>query len=190
MTGAMCYEDLRTIDDKIVPTFQESAEKRGLIEADNTIDDCMMEAELFHMPSSLRQLLATIVVFCEPSNIRTLWNNHLEAMSEDYSRNCKCKHMVQQMVLKNFRDMLQLMGKDIRSFPLPEIDEQQNTTNDVPSKITEESTIEVDQEDASLHTYLNKEQRAAYKKILAAVNSDSGGLFFVDGPEGTGKLSI
>uniref|UniRef100_K3Z0E3 ATP-dependent DNA helicase n=1 Tax=Setaria italica TaxID=4555 RepID=K3Z0E3_SETIT len=162
----------------------------GWQSSDNTIDDCMTEAELFHMPSSLRRLFATILVFCEPSNINTIWNNHLEAMSEDYSRNCKSKHMVQQMVLKNIRDMLQSMGKDIRSFPLPEIDEQQNTTNDVPREIIEESTIEVDQEDASLHTYLNKEQKAAYEKILAAVNIDSGGLFFVYGPGGTGKTFL
>ncbi|RCV26068.1 hypothetical protein SETIT_5G215700v2 [Setaria italica] len=166
VTGATCYEDLRTIGGKIVPTFQEFAEKREPIEGDNTIDDCMMEAEF---------------------NIRTLWNNHLKVMSEDYSRNCKCKHMVQQMVLKNIKNMLQSIGKDIRSFPLPEIYEQQNKTNDVPREIVEESTIEVDLEDVSLHTYLNKEQRAAYEKILAAVNNDSGGLFFVDGLGGIGK---
>ncbi|TKW30492.2 hypothetical protein SEVIR_2G043401v4 [Setaria viridis] len=183
------HPNLRTIDGKIVPTFQASAEKRGLIEVDNTIDNCMIEAELFRMPSSLRQLFAIILVFREPNNIRTLWNNHLEAMSEDYSRTYKCKHMIQQMVLKNIRDMLQSMGKNIWSLPLPEIDEQQNTTNDVPREI-EESTIEVDPEDASLHTYLNKEQRATYEKILAAVNSDSGGLFFVDGPRGIGKTFL
>ncbi|RCV17480.1 hypothetical protein SETIT_3G223300v2 [Setaria italica] len=115
--------------------------KRGLIEADNTIDDCMIEAELFRMPSSLRRLFATILVFCEPSNIRTLWNNHLEAMSEDYSRNCKCKHMVQQMVLKNIRDMLQSMGKDIRSFPLPEIDEQQTRQTIGTTKLLQTTSL-------------------------------------------------
>uniref|UniRef100_A0A453ESA5 ATP-dependent DNA helicase n=1 Tax=Aegilops tauschii subsp. strangulata TaxID=200361 RepID=A0A453ESA5_AEGTS len=115
VTGATSYEDLRTVDGQVMPTFREAAEKRGLIEADNTLDDCMTEAELFRMPSSLRRLFTTILVFCEPSDVRNLWNNHLEAMSEDYSRNCKCKHTVEQMVLKNIRDMLHSMGKDIES---------------------------------------------------------------------------
>jgi hypothetical protein len=90
VTGATCYEDLRTVNGQIMPTFQEAAEKRGLVEEDNTLAECMAEAELFQISSSLRRLSATILVFCEPSNACSLWNNHLEAMSEDYSRNCKC----------------------------------------------------------------------------------------------------
>jgi hypothetical protein len=173
-----------------MPTFRDAAEKMGLIEADNTIDECMTEAELFRMPSSLRRLFATILVFCEPSDIRTLWKNHLEAMSEDYSRHCKCKHTVQQMVLRNIRDMLQSMGKDIKLFPLPEIDRQHDTSDSIPREIIEESSIEVDPEDASLHEHLNNEQKIAYKKIMSATKSKMGGLFFVDGPGGTGKTFL
>ena len=188
--GATSFEDLKTVDGQLMPNFREAAEKRGLIEADNTLDDCMTEAELFRMPSSLRRLFATILVFCEPSDVRGLWDKHLEAMSEDYSRNCKCKHTVEQNVLKNIRDMLQSMGKDIKSFPLPEIDEQHDTTGGVPREITEESSIEVNPEDASLHEKLNKEQRDAYEEILATINNQRGGVFFVDGPGGTGKTFL
>lgn len=63
VTGATSYEDLRTVNGQVMPTFRQAAEKRGLIEADNTLDDCMTEAELFRMPSSLRRLFATILVF-------------------------------------------------------------------------------------------------------------------------------
>uniref|UniRef100_A0A8I6WWU5 ATP-dependent DNA helicase n=1 Tax=Hordeum vulgare subsp. vulgare TaxID=112509 RepID=A0A8I6WWU5_HORVV len=150
----------------------------------------MTEAEFFRMPSSLRRLFATILVFCEPSDVRSLWNKHLEAMSEDYSRNCKCKHTVEQMVLKNIRDMLQSMGKDIESFPLPKIDQQHETTDDVPREIIEESSIEVDHEEISLNKNLNNEQREAYDKILAAIECQRGGIFFVDGPGGTGKTFL
>nr|XP_051196959.1 uncharacterized protein LOC127310315 [Lolium perenne] len=188
--GATSYEDLKTVDGQLMQNFREAAEKRGLIEADNTLDDCMTEAELFRMPSSLRRLFATILVFCEPSDVRGLWNNHLEAISEDYSRNCKCKHTVEQMVLKHIRDILQSMGKEIQSFPLPEIDEQHDTTDDVPREMTEELSIEVNVEDRSLHGSLNKEQRAAYDEILATIDSQRGGIFFVDGPGGTGKTFL
>lgn len=188
VTGATCYEDLRRIDNQIMPSFHEAAEKRGLIEADNTLDECLTEAELFRMPSSLRRLFATILVFCEPHDVRTLWNNHLEAMAEDYKRNCKNARTVEQKVLMNIRDMFQSMGKDIESFPLPEIDEQNDITNNIPREITEENNIEVDPEDMDLHKRLNDEQRAAYDQILTAVDRDGGGLFFVDGPGGTGKL--
>ena len=187
VTGATSYEDLRTVDGQVMPTFREAAEKRGLIEADNTLDDAMTEAELFRMPSSLRRLFATILVFCEPSNVCSLWNKHLEAMSEDYNSNYKCKHTVEQMVLKNIRDMLHSMGKDIESFPLPEIEKQHETTDDIPMEIVEETSIEVDPEDISLHKNLNIEQRKAYDEILATVDRQRGGIFFVNGPGGMGK---
>ncbi|EEE60808.1 hypothetical protein OsJ_14407 [Oryza sativa Japonica Group] len=169
VTGATCYEDLRTVDGKILPSFREAAERRGLIEADNTLEECLTEAELLQMPSSLRRLFATILVFCEPSDVRVLWNNHLEAMSEDYRRNCQCPHVVQQMVLINIKDMLRSMGKDIRSFPLPGVDMLHDTTNGVPKEIIEESMIKVDPEDTALCNSLNTEQRAAYDEILATL---------------------
>uniref|UniRef100_K3Y1E1 ATP-dependent DNA helicase n=1 Tax=Setaria italica TaxID=4555 RepID=K3Y1E1_SETIT len=168
--GTTCYEELRTIDGQILPSFREAAERRGLIEADNTLDDCLTEVELFRMPSLLRRLFAMILVFCEPHDIHALWNNHIEAMSEDYRRNCKNARTVEQMVLINIRDMLQSMGKDIRSFPLPEIDEQNDTKDNTPREITEESNIEVDPEDMELPKHLNDEQKAAYNEILTAVD--------------------
>jgi hypothetical protein len=109
-------------------------------------------------------------------------------MAEDYKRNCKNAHTVEQKVLMNIRDMFQSMGKDIESYRLPEIDEQNDITDNIPREITEENNIEVDPEDMDLHKRLNDEQRAAYDQILTAVDRDGGGLFFVDGPGGTGKL--
>ncbi|XP_062206556.1 ATP-dependent DNA helicase PIF1-like [Phragmites australis] len=111
-------------------------------------------------------------------------------MSEDYCRNNSCTVAVEQMVLIDIRNMLQSMGKDIRSFPLPEIDESHDTANGVPREIFEESTIELNVEDATLSDSLNTEQRAAYDEILSAVDSDEGGVFFVDGPGGTGKTFL
>ncbi|RCV43315.1 hypothetical protein SETIT_9G284000v2 [Setaria italica] len=182
MTSATCYEDLRRVDGQIMASFREAVEKRGLIEADNTLDDYLIEVELFAM----------ILVFCEPHDVCTLWNNHLEEMSEDYRQNCKNAHTVQQKVLMNIKGMLQLMGKDIRSFPLPEIDEQNDMANNIPREITEETKIEVDPEDMDLHKCLNDEQRATYDQILYSVDRDRGGLFFalLATVHGQGKIAL
>jgi len=42
-------------------------------------------------------------------------------------------------------------------------------------------------EDVLLCDSFNAEQRSAYDEIMATVYSKQGGLFFVDGPSGTGK---
>ena len=47
MSGATSYDDLRTVNGVILPTFHEAAERRGLIEADNSLDECIAEATLY-----------------------------------------------------------------------------------------------------------------------------------------------
>jgi hypothetical protein len=62
---------------------------------------------------SIRRLFTMILVFGELSNVRGLWDKHLEAMGEDYHYNNPCKKEVEQLVLIDVCDMLQSMGKDI-----------------------------------------------------------------------------
>ncbi|XP_062213715.1 uncharacterized protein LOC133914676 [Phragmites australis] len=97
---------------------------------------------------------------------------------------------VEQMVLLDIRNMLQSMGKDISSFPLPEIEEEHDTMSGEVREIFEERSIEVDHEFASIVSSLNLEQRYAYDKILSYVDNGNGTAFFVDGPGGTGKTFL
>jgi len=111
-------------------------------------------------------------------------------MSEDYRRNNPSDAIIEQMVLIDIRNMLQSMGKDIKSFPLPEIDNTYDDSCGVPREIFEESNIESTEDDVALSESLNNEQRAAYDEILSSIDSNDGGLFFVDGPGGTGKTFL
>ena len=42
----------------------------------------------------------------------------------------------------------------------------------------------------ALSDTLNEEQRATYNEIMSSVDTEDGGLFFVDGPSGTGKTYL
>ncbi|AQL05029.1 hypothetical protein ZEAMMB73_Zm00001d046797, partial [Zea mays] len=190
VAGAISYVDLRTVDGVTLPTFREAAERRGLLESDNTLDECLTERALFQMPSALRRLFATILVYCEPSDVVVLWRKHLDAMSEDYQRRSESKTHVEQMVLIDIRNMLQSMGKDIKTFPLPPIIDTYDDAIGTAREVYEEESIEPTVADVALKETLNEEQRAAYDKIMSAVDTDQGGLFFVDGPSGTGKTYL
>jgi ATP-dependent DNA helicase PIF1 len=117
MTSATSFADLRTVDGGILPSFREAAQRRGLLEANDTLDECLNKGALYQMPSVLRRLFATILVYCEPNDVAELWQRHLDAMSEDYHHSTQSKTHVQQMVLIDIRNMLQSMGKDIKTFP-------------------------------------------------------------------------
>jgi hypothetical protein len=94
------------------------------------------------------------------------------------------------MVLIDIRNMLQSMGKDVKTFPLPEIDEMYDDANGIPREIFEDASVEVDIDDVSLVNSLNPEQRDTYEEIVATIDSDKGGLFFMDGPSGTRKTFL
>ncbi|PWZ30743.1 hypothetical protein Zm00014a_021326 [Zea mays] len=142
------------------------------------------------MPSALRRLFATILVYCEPSDVAVLWRKHLDAMSEDYQRRSQSKTHVEQMVLIDIRNMLQSMGKDIQTFPLPPIINVYDDAIGTAREVYEEESIELASTDMALKDSLNEEQWVAYDKIMSVVNTNQGGLFFVDGPGGTGKTYL
>jgi hypothetical protein len=76
VTSTTSYVDPRTVYGVTLPTFHEAAERRGLLESDNTLEECLIEHALFQMPLVLRWLFATILVYCEPSNVVVLWQKH------------------------------------------------------------------------------------------------------------------
>lgn len=73
--GPTSYEDLLTIDGISCYTFREFVEKRGLLYFDNSLFECMSEAMTYQMPHSLRRLLATLLVHCNPGNPSKLGKN-------------------------------------------------------------------------------------------------------------------
>ena len=95
----------------------------GLVETDRSLDEALTEATTFQMPSALRRMFATIIVFCEYTNIRVLWDKHVEALGEDYHRVHANSAYVEQLVLRDIADIVRSMGKDIKSYGLPNIDE-------------------------------------------------------------------
>ena len=171
-------------------TFREACEKRGLIETDRSIDDCLTEATTFQMPCALWWLFATILVFGEATNIRGLWDKHKDALGEDFSRDNTNTSTVEQMVLRDIRDMLHSMGKDIRDFGLPPICDMGPTSIDMMKEVREEQNVSIDQEHLDIFDSLNKEQRAGFDEIIQHVFAKKSQVFFVDGPGGTGKTFL
>ena len=110
----------------VSPTFRECYEKLGLVETDRSLDNALSKAVAFQMSCALRRMFATIMVFCEYTNIRTLWDKHFESMAEDYVRVHGNSSSVEQFVLRDIADILFSMGKDIRNYGLPHMHQSGN----------------------------------------------------------------
>jgi hypothetical protein len=155
--GATSYEDLRTVASVTYSTFREACEKRGLIETDKSIDDYLTEATSFQMSCALRRLFAVILVFCEATNIRGLWDKYKDALSEDFRRDNNNTSKVEQMVLRDIRDMVHSMGKDIRDYGLPPICDECRSSNDMMKEIREEQNVCCNRTDQMIRAQVQKQ---------------------------------
>ncbi|XP_044436190.1 uncharacterized protein [Triticum aestivum] len=188
--GATSFDDLKPVNGKPCTSFREACEHLGLIEHDRTLDDCMTEAATFQMPSALRRLFATILVFCEATQIRQLWNKHLPSMAEDYRRTESNEATLEQMVLRDVRDLVQSMGKDIKMYGLPDLVDTDGSSDAEYREVTEERQVRVDQEHLDLFSCLNIEQLDGFNDIMDHVTNQKSQIFFVDGPGGTRKTYL
>ncbi|KAL0340351.1 UNVERIFIED_CONTAM: hypothetical protein Sradi_4551900 [Sesamum radiatum] len=69
MLGPKSFDDLLIANNVHYPKFKQAAEKRGLLEEDDSIRQCLIEARAIRMPSALRRLFATIMLYCQPTEI-------------------------------------------------------------------------------------------------------------------------
>lgn len=120
--GATSFVGLRTFGGLTLPTFRDACEVHGLMHTDASLDKCLAKAAEWQMPYSIRRLFAIIMVFCEATNIRKLWDKHFDALSKDYCRSIANPNVVKQMG----KDISahEAMGKDIHDYCLPEFNEQ------------------------------------------------------------------
>src|SRR3982750_3049990 len=87
MYSATSFEKLRTFDDKIYPTFKEACVQRNLLQDDQEWHKFLEEGARIKSGRCLRQLFASILLFCEPTNIGELWSKFKKNLSEDIEYN-------------------------------------------------------------------------------------------------------
>ncbi|KAL4580135.1 hypothetical protein LXL04_016316 [Taraxacum kok-saghyz] len=188
--GPTCFDDLYTVNNLLYPTFRKAAVERGLVETDDNLSQCLTEASLFQFPAALRRLFATILIYCEPGDVRKLWDEHYNSLSEDYSRQCQSYERVKTMVLVDIGVFLQSMGKHLGEFDLPLLDTTINLESGGYREVQEEYSIVVEDEHVRAKDSLNSDQKVAYDEIMRHVDYNLSGVFFIDGPGGTGKTFL
>ncbi|XVF85291.1 hypothetical protein PTKIN_Ptkin17bG0105700 [Pterospermum kingtungense] len=74
------------------------------------------------MPIELRRLFVILLVYCELPDVRKLWEDYPDAMSEDFKRMHEDSMKIQvACTLRSIESYLESMGKDINNYDLPKI---------------------------------------------------------------------
>ncbi|XP_042961368.1 uncharacterized protein LOC122296047 [Carya illinoinensis] len=107
--GATSFEKLRTVNGVVLPMYREAATSHGLLNKDSSLEDCLEEACLYQIPSSLRHLFSTILVYCNPTNPKEFWERFEKEMSTDFLIRNVSSTVVRKMVLQDIASTLESM---------------------------------------------------------------------------------
>ena len=203
VTGCKSYEDILTLSDgTICNTYKEAARKRGLLEDDQECDSCLTEAASCGMPSELRQLFVTLLLFNEPADPLVLWNKPKESLSEDFLFRARVispileldEHILNSALL-DIECRLENQGKSLSDFGGMPIPSHIRSPYEQPRIIQEELEFNVSDQTLIAETnvpLLNPDQLKIYNCIMEAINDSSveQRTFFIDGPGGTVKTFL
>ncbi|CAN6573919.1 unnamed protein product [Malus baccata var. baccata] len=176
--GPTSFTNLRTINGVLHPTFKQTAEQRGLLERDDNIRQCLLEASTIQMPSALRRLFVTILVYCAPIGVRGLWDEFYPFMIEDYvSMTNITPTLTTNGLLRKLNILLVQFNKSINEFDLPQMTRGNESSLGMTRCIEDEISIGIPQQDLDAIERLNDDQR-------------KNATFFVDGPGETRKTYL
>ncbi|XP_021725783.1 uncharacterized protein LOC110692998 [Chenopodium quinoa] len=175
------FSDLRTVNGVLCATFHEAAIKRGLFEEDNVVYSCLSEAAEIQMPGALRRLFAAVLVFCAPSNPRTLWQHFYNDLSDDFRYTFpQNERQVLLLTVQSVEKHLESMGKSLAHFQLEHLQEEMPEELQRTKDIIDALDAPIPQESIDCSDQLNSAQQIAFDKIISHVQAENPGCFFVE----------
>ncbi|XP_059169815.1 uncharacterized protein LOC131951424 [Physella acuta] len=193
------FQELKTVNDAECETYREACQKLHLLENDAHWDTALADASNTAQPQQMRTLFAIILTTCFPSNPKDLWEKYKDWMSEDILRRLQSTNpsmqftpIVYNEALLSIEDIcLPIANKTLVQLGMCAPNRSGNNSYD--RDLQRENDFDVNDLGAFVERNLLKlvpEQRIVYDTIMQAVTNQSGGLYFIDAPGGTGKTFL
>ncbi|XP_074266147.1 uncharacterized protein LOC141588614 [Silene latifolia] len=81
--GEKCFADIRTVDEIVHPTYKSACNALGLLDGDEEWHVALTETASWATAQQLRQMFATLLLFCEVADPKQLWLDHWKELSDD-----------------------------------------------------------------------------------------------------------
>ena len=196
--GPQSFAHLKTVEGNLCSSFCEACFRLGLLEDDNQYHLAMQEASVSNSAASLRSLFAVILTWCEPSNPLEIYEHHKESMAEDFLHqqharlgnvDLEFNEDIFNLALNDLQDkVLSMGGRELSEYGLPQL---QAVENDRFARVYHR---EIDYNQGEQQAYVERslpllatDQREVYDCFCSVIDSDEGGMLFLDAPGGTGN---
>ena len=153
--GKTSFEHLRTLPNgRVCDTYQEVCRELGLLTDDQEWQRVLEESVSTRLCPQIRELYVTILMFCQPANPRSLFDEFWQTWTDDFEQRGRHRNMalddgqLRTMVLLDLQLRLQSFEKELRDFGLPDPSPEdlarvENITSTEPVVIREEKDYDV-----------------------------------------------
>ncbi|CEG82840.1 hypothetical protein RMATCC62417_16838 [Rhizopus microsporus] len=213
------FEDIRTVNGVLYPTFREACMVLHLVQDDREWDRCFAEARLFATGRELRRLFVTALLQAQLSNPLALWERYCSDICDDISNrliNLLGDHFTTQLLQQTFMngnlaidyglylldDKLWGHGKSLQMFNLPGAlcdwqslleshGGRQRERNPLIRRALDFDSVLALADFNRMHRQLNQQQKDVFNAIVRKIEFDpSNSQFFLQGPASTGKTLV
>ncbi|XP_062202568.1 uncharacterized protein LOC133904932 [Phragmites australis] len=200
--GATYYEDIRTYQHIVYPTFCEACKTRGLIGDDTEWFILFDEAIIWATASQLRHLFMTIIVFSGVSNVQILFDKYWQFMADDISYRLHQSLQnntyrvpddhLKTLVIQELDAMFSRNGLSLSSynFLIPYDAARGTSINRLLIEELSYNRAALEQEAYQMYSLLNKEQQHIFDTIITSIHNRTQCLYFVSGFGGTEKMYL
>ncbi|KAJ1686825.1 hypothetical protein LUZ63_010753 [Rhynchospora breviuscula] len=200
--GALSFDDLRTVNDTIRPTFKDACSALGMLDDNTEWLSTMQEAAATASSYQIRQIFIDILLYSEVADALDLWNSCWNYMGDDIVQRIRDDNynpemildpeIVKDRILYELEDILFMRGYSLQYVRLPA--PSRPRTNHLQNRLLAEqysfNTVELQMQVPNLVAGLNFEQKNIFDAVVQSVISRIGKLYFVYGHGGTGKTFL
>ncbi|XP_076031047.1 uncharacterized protein LOC143019248 [Oratosquilla oratoria] len=195
--GATSYEDLRTFEGVIYPSYREAVKAMGLLNDEETCKKTILEI-INHTNdrNQLRATYASMLVFSELENQPGIWEETKDLFASDFLQRQKATEYNDEIYLDALDDVQEHVwncgGGSITQYGLPLSRCGEKTSNIIRrEKAYNKEKLTEEVKEKSL--LLNSNQRLCYDTVLFRIENAQkyrhNGIF-LDAPGGTGKCFV
>ncbi|KAF7808055.1 uncharacterized protein G2W53_040216 [Senna tora] len=201
--GPTCYEDIRTINGFVYPTFKDACYVMGLLDDDKEYTEGIVEGSKWSSGFYLQKLFLTLLIHNIIARPSYVWENTWMHLSDDIL--LKKRHRtgnpdlhlddehVKNIALADIENILKLNGRSLANFTPMTMPNKALMRNLGNLLINEELNYDRNMlklENDILLSSLTSEQKNIYDTIMTAVNDAKPGIFFLNGFGGSRKTYI
>ncbi|CAH9063416.1 unnamed protein product [Cuscuta europaea] len=199
--GCQSFEDVRTVDGVVYPTYKDACHALGIIDDDQEFVEALEEVNKWGTASYLRTLFATFLLIKNLHSPLHVWTNCWKLLADDFLHgpgNPNITYIVseseaQDKALQRIEEILKRNGRTLADFEGMPVVEHIDDGRVVDALVREE--MQYDKEELSsqlmqLLPSLTTEQKEIFDCVINAISTDQGGVYFVHGFGGSGKTFL